>query len=53
MNYNRVTAIAVKKIAKAFTNCSFRTLLGQKLDQQRPCPKSSSIFFSGDNKRRS
>ena len=32
-------------------NCSFRTLFGQKLGQQRPCPKSSSIFFSGDNKR--
>ena len=28
-------------------------LFGQKLDQQRPCPKSSSIFYSGDNKRRS
>ena len=40
-----------KKITKAFTNCSFRTLFGQKLGQQRPCPKSSSIFFSGDNKR--
>ena len=43
-----------KKNAKTFTNCLFRTLLGQKLGQQRPCPKSSSIFVleitKGDHK---
>ena len=37
--------VVLKKIAKTFTDCSFRTLFGQKLSQQRPCPKSSSIFF--------
>ena len=41
--------VVLKKIAKTFTSFSFRTL---KLGQQRSCPKSSSIFFSGDNKRR-
>ena len=48
--YNTV----LKKIVKTFTNCSFRTLFGQKFSQQRPCPKSSSkIFFEitkGDHK---
>ena len=44
--YNLCYNTAVlKKITKTFTNCSFRTVFGQKLGQQRPCPKSSSIFF--------
>ena len=42
LHYN---IVVLKKIAKAFTNCSFRILFGQKLGQQRPCPKSSLIFF--------
>ena len=45
LHYNTVYSSEKKKITKTFTNCSFRTIFGQKLRQLRPCPKSSSNFF--------
>ena len=47
MHYNTVV---LKENAKTFKNCSFRTLFGQKLGQQRQCPESSSICFLGITK---
>ena len=52
-NFYYNTVVLRKEIVKTFKNCSFRTIFGQKLDQQGPCPKSSSFFLhitKGDHK---
>lgn len=41
-------AVVLKKIGKT---CYFKTLFRQKQGQNGPHPKSSLVFFSGNNKR--